>query len=66
MGLGKGGVVAKQRVVTMALGRDDLEALKSAVSFTLENEIKTGQHRKRVKLYSLKRRIGKALLNLEG
>jgi hypothetical protein len=52
--------------VSLALGRDDLEALKSAVSYTLENEIKTGQQRKRVKLYSLKRRIAAALLRLEG
>jgi hypothetical protein len=58
--------MAKQKIVSLALGRDDLEALKSAVSFTLENEIKTGQQRKRVKLYSLKRRINAALLRLEG
>jgi hypothetical protein len=58
--------MAKQKIVSLALGRDDLEALKRAVSFTLENEIKTGQQRKRVKLYSLKRRINAALLRLEG
>ena len=58
--------MAKQKIVSLALGRDDLEALKSAVSFTLENEIKTGQQRKRVKLYSLRRRINNALLRLEG
>ena len=59
------GTMAKQRVISLAFGRDDLEAIKAAISYTLENENKLGQQTKRVKLYSLKRRVGKALLDLE-
>jgi hypothetical protein len=57
--------MAKQRVAVIHLGRDDLMAMREAIVFALDNESKVGQHRRRVNLYSLRRRIDKALLDLE-
>jgi hypothetical protein len=56
--------MAAQRVKSLAFIREDLEALSSAVAYTLEHEIKTGQHKKRVRLYSLQRRLVRALDDL--
>ena len=55
----------KARVVPITLSTADIDALTSAVAFTLEHEIKTGQHKRRVRLYGLRRRLHHARLELE-
>jgi hypothetical protein len=57
--------MATQRVISLPLGRDDLMLLKEAVETELSTGLKTGQSVRRARLYGLKRRLHRAILDLE-
>ena len=57
--------MAHERVMSLALNLEDIDALSSAVHYTLATEIKVGQHKKRVRLDRLQRRLHRARLELE-
>lgn len=59
-------MAATEKSVPLGLTREDVDALRSAVKYTLEHEAKTPTHqRKRVRLYRLDRRLYRAGLHLE-
>jgi len=58
-------MATRQKVVPVTLNSEDIDALISAVAYTLAHEIKTGQHKRRVRLYGLRRRLHHARLELE-
>jgi hypothetical protein len=57
--------MASERVISLAFNDDDLQLLTEAVRTELETGIKTGQHKRRVHLYRLQRRLTRARLALE-
>jgi hypothetical protein len=58
-------MAATERVRMLAFTLEDINALRDAVEYTLDTEIKTGQHKKRSRLFNLQRRLYRARQELE-
>ena len=57
--------MATEKVKSFPFNLEDIDALAEAVRYTLATQIKTGNHKRRVRLYRLQRRLTRARLELE-